>query len=212
MNAVLPAAAALVSAAILAAVSPHLHAPAAPACGPASAERLQALEDVAKRIYASEATGAAARQAVARIADGARMRHALRNGSAAAVRAEALRRLFEPARHVVRVRVVRGSHTVTDVGGRFVVAGAAQRIAGARVEAAIQDVIGFVKLVDRQTGLEAVVRGTHGHVAALVPALAHARLPRAGVVTVGGRKLQVASFTERGFDGEPLTVWLLEPA
>ena len=82
----------------------------------------------------------------------------------------ALHQLFLPHYHVVRLRVLAGSRSLVDVGGRFVSAGAQRELRTAdgrplgRLEASIQDVIGFVKLVHRRSGAQAVVRGNHGHV------------------------------------------------
>src|SRR2546428_752741 len=76
----------------------------------------------------------------------------------AALRASALRQLFNPGKHVVRLAVVRRGRTLVDVGGAFVVAPARRELRAAsgadlgRLEASMQDVIGYVKLVHRLTG------------------------------------------------------------
>jgi hypothetical protein len=140
---------------------------------------------------------------------------ALRSHDPRATRAAALHQLFLPHYHVVRLRVLRGPRSLVDVGGRFVSAGAHRELRTAagrplgRLEASIQDIIGFVKLVHRRSGAQAVVRGSHGHVATLLQAAAKAKLPAAGRVRVGGRSYAVSSFRESGFAGEPLRVWIL---
>jgi hypothetical protein len=73
----------------------------------------------------------------------------------------------------------------------------------------MQDVIGFVKLVHRLTGVQVVVRGAPGHVASSLPGATHAALPASGRATIAGRPYVVRSFRELGFGGEALRVWVL---
>ena len=77
---------------------------------------------MARRIYHQEADGAVGHAAVKRIARDPALLAAMRSGNPAALRAAALRQLFNPGKHVVRLSVMRGGRTLTDVGGRFVVA------------------------------------------------------------------------------------------
>ena len=171
--------------------------------------RADTLAGVARRIYRQEAGGAVGHAAVKRIARDRALVAALRSGSRTALRAAALRQLFNPGKHVVRLSITRGGRTLTDVGGRFVVAPARLRLRGAVLEASMQDVIGYVKLVHRLAGVDVVVRGAPGHVEGSLPAAAHTRLPATGSVTVAGRRYVVRSFRERGYDGEQLRVWIL---
>jgi hypothetical protein len=160
-------------------------------------DHVDAYANVARRIYANERDGAPVRASLRRIS---RDRAAVRGD-----RAELLRQLFLPRYHVVRLRVVRGGRVIGDVGGRFVVGGMSR----GGLEISIQDVLGYVKLVHAQTGQGIVVRGRPGHVVASSPALARATLPSSGSVTIGGRSLLVRSFSEPGFAGEPLRVWIV---
>jgi hypothetical protein len=184
--------------------------PSAPA-----AVRADTLAGVARRIYHQEAGGAVGHAAVKRIARDRALLAALRSGNPATLRAAALRQLFDPGKHVVRLSVVRDGRTLTDVGGAFVVAPAALELrnaAGAdlgRLEASMQDVVGYVKLVHRLTGAQVVVRGAPGHVESSLAAAANAALPAAGSATVAGAVYTVRSFRELGFAGEPLEVWIL---
>jgi hypothetical protein len=116
-----------------------------------------------------------------------------------------LKQLYTPGYHVVRLRVLRHGKVAGDVGGRFVVGGPTRD----GMTISIQDVIGYVKLVHRLTGQGVVVRGRPGHVAASSSAFAAARLPAAGQVAIGARTYSVTSYTEPGFAGERLHVWLL---
>ena len=178
---------------------------------PSSPEQVRAdtLAGVAKRIYHQEAGGAVGHAAVKRIARDRALLAALGSDNPAALRAAALRQLFNPGKHVVRLSVVRGGRTLTNVGGAFVVAPATLRLRGDILEASMQDVIGYVKLVHRLTGAQVVVRGAPGHVESSLAAAAHTALPAAGSATLAGRVYTVRSFREPGFAGEPLEVWIL---
>ena len=181
-------------------------APPAPAV---AGVRADTLAGVARRIYRQEASGAVGHQAVKRIARDRALVAALTRGSPAALRAAALRQLFNPGKHVVRLSLSRGGQTLADVGGRFVVAPARLRLHGAVLEASMQDVVGYVKLVHRLTGVQIVVRGAPGLVESSLAAATNTALPAAGTATVGGHGYVVRSFREPGFDGEPLEVWIL---
>lgn len=188
-------------------------------CGGANvaAVRADTLAGVAQRIYQQEVSGAVGRAAVRRIARDPRLDRALADGNAKALRAEALRQLFEPGKHVVRLRVLRGRRVLTDVGGRFVVGEDAAELRAAdgrdlgRLEISMQDVLGYRKLVNRLTGADVVIRGSSGHVETSLPAAAAVSLPGSGTVTLQGRTYVVREFAEHGFGGEPLSVWLLVP-
>jgi hypothetical protein len=184
--------------------------PPAPA---AAGVRADTLAGVARRIYQQEAYGAVGHAAVRRIARDRALLAALRGGGAAALRAAALRQLFNPGKHVVRLSVVHGARPLTDVGGAFVVAPARLDLGhGDVLEASMQDVIGYVKLVHRLTGAQIVVRGVPGHVESSLPAAAaRAALPAAGDATIAGHAYVVRSFGETGYAGEQLEVWVLSP-
>jgi hypothetical protein len=187
--------------------------------GPAPTGQVRAdtLAGVAKRIYRQEVRGEVGHAAVKRIARDRALLAALSTGNRTALRAAALRQLFNPGKHVVRLSIVRRGRTLTNVGGAFVVAPAMLDVhtpAGAdlgRIEASMQDVIGYVKLVRRLTGAQIVVRGLPGHVESSL-ATPPVALPAAGTTTVAGRPYVVRSFPETGFAGEQLTVSILTPA
>jgi len=175
----------------------------------AAGVRADTLAGVARRIYDQEAHGAVGHAAVKRLARDRALVAAMRGNQPAALRAAALRQLFNPGKHVVRLSVRRGTRTLTDVGGRFVVAPAHVRVHGDVIEASVQDVIGFVKLVHRLTGMQIVVRGAPGHIESSLATAARAPLPASGVATIAGQTYVVRSFAERGYDGEALQVWVL---
>jgi hypothetical protein len=175
----------------------------------AAGVRADTLAGVARRIYHQEAAGAVGHVAVKRLARDRALITAMRGHRPGALRAAALRQLFNPGKHVVRLRVVRGGRTLTDVGGRFVVSPARVRVHGDVIEASMQDVIGFVKLVHRLTGVQVVVRGAPGHAESSLPGAIESALPASGNATIAGRRYVVRSFREVGFAGEALEVWIL---
>jgi hypothetical protein len=175
----------------------------------AAGVRADTLAGVARRIYRHEAAGAVGHAAVRRLARDRALIAAMRGNQPAALRAAALRQLFNPGKHVVRLRVLRGGRTLTDVGGRFVVSPARVRVHGDVIEASMQDVIGFVKLVHRLTGVQVVVRGAPGHAESSLPGAAQTALPASGNATIAGQPYVVRSFREVGFGGEALQVWVL---
>jgi hypothetical protein len=184
------------------------------ACTAVAAQaRVDAFAAVAKRVYAQEHAAVIGRAVVKHLSQNAALLRAIRAGDLAKVRSEARRPVIT---HEVRVRITRGSHVLMDAGLPFVVQGARGELRGpngavlGRVEVSIQDVIGFVKLVGRETGTKVVVRGRRGIVQTLFPAAAHARLPGSGKVRIGGRGYLVRSFHEVDFIGNPLTVWVLD--
>jgi len=182
--------------------------------GIAAQARADAFAEIARRIYDHEHAPVVARSAVKHLGADPILIQAMRDGNRKLIRAHARRTVIP---HEVRVRVTRGGQVLTDVGLPFVVQGAEADLRApsgvvlGRVEVSIQDVIGFVKLVSRETGTEVVVRG-QGRVASSLFAAAHAPLPSQGRVRLAGRPYIVRSFKEADFAGKPLTVWVLDPA
>jgi hypothetical protein len=195
----------------------HVRSPAAaavpPRAGVAAQARADAFAEIARRIYDHEHAPVVGRSAVKHLGADPILIQAMRTGNRPLIRAHARRTVIP---HEVRVRVTRGPQVLTDVGLPFVVQGAEADLRApngavlGRVEVSIQDVIGFVKLVSRQTGTEVVVRG-QGRVASSLSAAAHAPLPSRGRVRLAGRSYIVRSFKEADFIGKPLTVWVLDP-
>lgn len=182
---------------------------------PSSTPRVEAYAIVARHIYREEHAGVLVNGVVFRITNDARLRSALARRRFAVARAQAAKPVL---RHEVRVRITRGPRVIVDVGLPFVVAGAqldlktgGGRLLG-RVEVSIQDVVGFVRLVHRLTGAQVVVRGRAGRVESSFARANRVVLPPGGNVTLAGRRYAVASFSETGFAGEPLRVWLLIPS
>jgi hypothetical protein len=176
--------------------------------------RADTLAGVAKRIYRQEVRGDVGHVAVKRIARDRALLAALSTGNRTALRAAALRQLFNPGKHVVRLSIVRRGQTLTNVGGAFVVAPATLELHARNgaplgtLEASMQDVVGYVKLVHRLTGAQIVVRGDPGHVESSLT-VPPTTLPASGTTTVDGHQYVVRSFQEVGYGREALNVWIL---
>jgi hypothetical protein len=185
-------------------------------CGPELAQtRVDTYASVAKRTYAEEVYGAPNGSAFHVISKNGELLDGLATGDYALAR-RAMH--HQPIRHAVAVRVTRDGRTLIDVGLRFVVGGRVHALHDrhgvylGQIEISIQDVVGFIKLIHRLTGCEVVVQGSTGQAMSSLAAAAGVLLPAEGPVTVAGREYTATSFSERGFAGEPLRVWILDPA
>jgi hypothetical protein len=168
--------------------------------------------------YRTEVSGSVAHTTLARLARDPGLLAAVRSHSTARVRAYVAGQ-FRPVWyhwHVSRLRISRGSTTLVETGVPFVLPGPttvlrdARGNALARLQISIQDLIGYVRLNSRHNHLQTVVRGQGaGHVRTLLPAALRVHLPASGNVTVAGRRYQVNSFSETGWRGEPLKIWIL---
>lgn len=183
---------------------------------PAAAARADAALSAAKRRYLTEAQGRVIHVDLRQIAGDTVLLRALSAGNLGSALAAANRQLV---RHVVQVRVLRGSRvlldanpTSFDVGGSGMDLRARNGHSLGRLQITVQDVIGFIKLVHKLDAAEVVVRGSAGHVRTSRPVLATIPLPRSGCTQIGTRRYVVSSFNETSFWGEPLTIWLLTAA
>ena len=172
---------------------------------------------VARQRYSEEVNGAAVHKQIRRVAADPVLLRALRSGSLAALRAEVRLQNATPHAHITRLRVVRGSRVLADAGGTFVVAPAQKALQDARgrslgrLQLSIQDVIGYVKYMRRNVHVDVVVRGHGtGRMRTSLPAAARVALTSSGTVKVGGHRYRVRSFSERGFAGETLRIWILK--
>lgn len=190
-------------------------APGAVVTRPSRMDRLVA---AARRRYGEEVHGVAVHAKLRRIAQDATLRRTLRSGNAASVQAYVRRQFNGPwyHQHVSRVRIVQGSRVVADAGVPFVVAPSRRVMRGPNgrslgtLEVSIQDVVGYVKYMRRNLGIDSVVRGTGaGHVKASIPGTETMQLPQRGTATIAGRRYLVRMFHTKGFGGEPLSVWVL---
>jgi hypothetical protein len=169
----------------------------------------------AKRRWAIEQYGPPVHVLLRRVAAEPGLTRALRSRDPAAARAYVHSR-FRPSWyhwHVSRLRIVRGSRMLVDVGVPFVVAPSQLALPGthgAMLQISDQDVIGYVKFMRRNHGVDIVTRGTGvGHVRTSLPAALHVRLPDRGSVTIAARRYAVASFHRKALNGERVKVWVL---
>ena len=133
--------------------------PAAVACGTHSAATVGDVdEQVAKRVYADELSGRETLADEAHVRESKALLSALSSGNAAAIHSAVAAIVYTPHWHIVRLRVLRGSHVLADVGGPYVISpvtGALElhgRTLGKYVMS-VQDDTGYVKLVSRFTGV-----------------------------------------------------------
>lgn len=170
---------------------------------------------IAKQRWAIEQYGPPVHVLLRRVAAEPGLSRALRSRDPRAVRAYVDSR-FRPAWyhwHVSRLRIVRGSRKLVDVGVPFVVAPSKLALPGTRgavLQISDQDVIGYVKFMRRNHGVDVVTRGSvPGHVRTSLPAALHVQLPDRGIVTIAGRRYDVASFHRKALNDERVKVWIL---
>ncbi len=183
---------------------------------PAAVLRARRQLRLAKMRFRIEARGSVMHTDLRYIAHNRILLDALRSGNLTAARAEVDRlQHSQTVKHVTRIRILRGSHvlidgwpTSFDVGGSEMRLRSGGRRLG-RVQITIQDIIGFFKLEHRHNASEVLVRGADGQVRTLLAAAKRVPLPLAGCAWVARRQYVVSSFKERGFTGEPVTIWLL---
>lgn len=183
---------------------------------PAAASRADKALSAAKRRYLNEAQGAVIHADLRQIASDPILIGALSAGNLNAALAEANRQLV---RHVVQIRVLRGSRVLVDAnptsfdvrGSRLELHARNGRSLG-HLQITVQDVIGFIKLIHKLNAADVVVRGTGGQVRTSLPAAAALSLPRSGCTQIGARQYVVSSLNETSFTGEPLTIRVLTAA
>jgi hypothetical protein len=179
------------------------------------------LTALAKRRYAIEVGGGQARATLRRVARDPALLAALRSGDMTKVRTY-VRSEFDRVWyhwHVSRLRILRGTNMVVDVGVPFVVAPSQMTLRDSRggslgtLQVSIQDEIGFVRYMHRNYPVDVVLRGSGAaHVRTSLPAALNARLPDSGTATVAGKRYRVGSFTATALGGEPVKAWILQAA
>jgi hypothetical protein len=182
----------------------------------AAASRATKAFNAAKTRYLTESRGAVIHADLRQIAHDSILLAALSVGNLRSALAEANRQLV---RHVVRIRVLRGSRVLVDanstsfdVGGSGVELRAPNGRSLGRLQITVQDVIGFIKLVHKLNAADVVVRGARGQARSSLPTAARLSLPRSGCMQIGSRRYVVRSFNETSFSGEPLSIRVLTAA
>jgi hypothetical protein len=180
---------------------------------PAAVSRANKTFNAAKKRYLTESRGTVIHADLRQIAHDRSLLGALSVGNLSATLAAANRQLV---RHVVRIRVLRGSRVLVDanstsfdVGGSTIELHAPNGRNLGRLQITVQDVIGFIKLVHKLNAADVVVRGARGQVRTSLPAAARMSLPLSGCTQIGSRRYVVRSLKETSFSSDPLTIWLL---
>jgi hypothetical protein len=176
----------------------------------------------ARQIYENEINGPRAHADLQFIASDPILLQELDRGEYVAAQAEShLQMLNHAVRHITRVSVIRARQVLVNAvwnGNGFFVAAPVQqalRLHGRYLGTLLvstQDLVGYVKLIHRDTGAQAVVRGASGEVRTSLPAAAHTYLPASGAANIAGVEYNVGTFQLSGWGGEPLSVWVLEAA
>lgn len=128
-------------------------------CGAASAQTIAAVDAlVAHKIYMGEITGHEVGEDVAHVTGSTELLGALASSNRAAVYAAVHTIVYTPHWHIVRLRVVKNGRVLADVGGPYIIApiSGSLRQNGVKVGSyvmAVQDDVGYVKLVTRFVGV-----------------------------------------------------------
>lgn len=208
--------AALLAVGALAACGASARSAEASACGAGAPEVLATTAgDIAGAIYAGEL---ASRETVAdrrQVEGDARLLHAVASGERTAV-AAAVTALVYSGTHIVRLRVMKGSELLADVGGPYIIAPVTGtlRLHGrtiGRYVLSVQDDLGFVKLETRFVGAPLVMRlGARGiPLEGLVAG--PPQIPAHGPVRYRGTTYQAFSFDALAFPSGMLRISLLVP-
>ncbi len=130
----------------------------AEACGAASAAAISAVDLAAARhIYVGELHGREVRADIGHVTGSQALLSAMAGPNPAAVQAAVHGLVYAPHWHIVRLRVLKPGKVVADVGGPYIIAPVTGtlkwhgRVVGSYVMA-IQDDVGYVKLVSRFIG------------------------------------------------------------
>jgi len=183
---------------------------------PAAAASARRAVAHARQRYALESSGTVIHADLRQIAHDSAFVEALRAGNLPLALEAANRQLV---RHVVRIRVLRGSRVLVDANPTsFDVGGSSTtlRAPGGRtlgqLKITVQDIIGFIKLDRRLYHAQTIVRSANGQMRTSLLAATRVVLPSSGCVRVGRRTYVVSTFPETSFTGEALQVSLLTPA
>lgn len=174
------------------------------------------LGPLAVRVYAHEAASHSEHTAVAYISRSTAFTAAVAEADPAQTRA-AIIAFFRSHRHIVRVRALRGTRVVDDVGGPWVLAPVAGTLrAGGRVIGsfltAIQDDAGYVALTHIYSGADVILRVGARTIPSSTLYPGPPSIPDRGPVAYGGRRYEAFSFDGRSFPGGVLRISVLVPA
>jgi hypothetical protein len=189
-------------------------------CGATPAQtRLHAIGFVARRLLRAESSSSAVTQTLRYAAHDPAFRAAVVRADPVAIRTAIIDDFFRNgAYHIVRARVTRGTTSLEDVGGPYVLAPASAyvrgpdgRVAG-RFSLSVQDDSGYIKLLHRFTGADVLLRTRAGTVPGSNLNPGPPRVPVDDVVAYHGQTYRAYTFTGTAFPSGPLQISLLIPA
>jgi hypothetical protein len=198
-----------------AATTPKAKAPAgSKACANAPEVLAYAAGTVAQRIYAAEVRSSETTADKRQIEGDGPLLSAVESGEHGAIEA-AVHTLVFSHTHIVRLRVTRGSHVLSDIGGPYILApvSGTLRSHGRTIASfvfSVQDDLGYVKLVARFIAAPLILRTDSGQVPVeglLSPG--PSSIPEHGSVTYRGVKYQAYSFRASAYPSGRLRVSLL---
>jgi hypothetical protein len=189
-------------------------------CGSDPADtRLLTIADVGRRLLRAESHGGAVTRTLRHVARDPAFRRATAANDPAAIRTAIVDDFFrDHALHVVRVRVMRGSHLVYDLGGPYALQPATGTVrspdgsTAATFSLAVQDDTGYIKLMHRFTGVAVQLVSPLGKVPGSTLAPGPATIPDHGTVTYLGRRYRAVSFDGTAFPSGTLRISLLASA
>jgi len=186
-------------------------------CGTAAPEVLaETAGTVARQIYAGETRSTETHADQRQVEGYAPLLSAVANGETAAVKA-AVTHLVYSGSHIVRLRVMKGSTLLADVGGPYILAPVSGTLhlhgrAIGRYVLSVQDDLGYVKLETRYLGAPLILRSGSKQIPVegqLTPG--PASIPQHGPVTYGHVTYQAFSFNAGAYPAGPLRISLLLP-
>ena len=184
-----------------------------PLCGAGDAQtRALTVGFVGEQIYNEEARGGAAQGQVRRAASSPPLLSAIARADPVAARSAVIALLNQ---HIVRLRVLRGSQLLADVGGPYVLAPVTGIVGtpaapNARIVLSVQDDLGYLKLAHRLIGVEVLIRqGARQIMGTLQPG--PPVVPDLGPVSWRGRRYEAFSLQAASFPSGTLRISLLVP-
>jgi len=190
---------------------------ARPDCGPAAPEVLaHSAGEVATRIYGAELSSSETQGDQRQVEGNGPLLSAVAGGNRGEIEA-AVTSLVYSHTHIVRLRITTGSTVLADVGGPYILAPISGRLrlngrTIAHYVLAVQDDLGYVKLVTRFLGVPLAMRvGSRQLPIEGLLAPGPASIPAHGPVTYRHVRYQAVSFGARSFPGGPLRISLFVP-
>jgi hypothetical protein len=181
----------------------------------AAKTEIAVLGQVAQRVYDGELGGPEARSNITYMESSPAFVRAVAIEDPRAIRT-AIVSFFRSHRHIVRVRVLKGSRVIYDLGGPYALAPVTGHLRShghpiGRFITSVQDDNGFVLLAREYTGAQLILRANRKQLPNSTMARGPARLPKLGTVTYDHRTYATYSFPATRFPSGPLRISVLMP-